>query len=34
MEGNSPNYLEKISMADIRETLEEDFDEIWKIFQM
>ena len=33
MEGNSPNYLEKIVMADIRETLEEDFDQIWKIFQ-
>ena len=33
MEGNSPNYLEKILMANIRETLEEDFDQIWKIFQ-
>ena len=26
MEGNSPNYLENIIMADIREALEEDFD--------
>ena len=33
MEGNSPNYIEKIVMTDIRETLEEDFDQIWKIFQ-
>ena len=32
MEGNSPNYLEKIVMTDIREALEEDFDQIWKIF--
>ena len=32
MEGNSPNYLDKIVMTDIREALEEDFDQIWKIF--
>ena len=32
MEGNSPNYLENIFMADIREALEKDFDQIWEIF--
>ena len=34
MEGNSPNYLENIVMADIREALEKDFDQIWEIFNM
>ena len=33
MEGNSPNYLESIIMAYIREALEKDFDQIWGIFQ-
>ena len=33
MEGNSSYYLEKIVVAYIRETLEEDFDQIWEIFQ-
>ena len=32
MEGNTPNYLGNIIMADIREALEKDFDQIWKIF--
>ena len=32
MEGNSPDYLENIVMADIREALEEDFEQIWRIF--
>ena len=32
MEGNCPNYLENIVMAYIREALEEDFDQIWTIF--
>ena len=33
MAGNSTYYLEKIIMVDIREALEEDFDQIWEIFQ-
>ena len=32
MEGNSPNNLENIFMAYIREALEKDFDQIWEIF--
>ena len=33
MAGNSTYYLEKIIMVYIREALEEDFDQIWEIFQ-
>ena len=32
MEGNSSNNIDNIVMVDIREALEEDFDQIWKIF--
>ena len=32
MEGNPSNNLDNIVMIDIREALEEDFDQIWKIF--